>query len=285
MEQIERDRGTNTGLEGLIDGFDPVGLAEVERRAELQMRVDRKYIVDYDTLEALLAELGDDYVALEIGGERLQRYDSIYFDNPPGLKAYRDHVQGRRKRFKARTRVYGGEAGFFDLKLKGRRGETAKHRLPLPVDDHGTLAPRASSFFKRKLLEEYGDHAPAGMEPVLRTSFVRLTLMHTRLPERLTIDFDIEFTKVGSEERFRILPDRVLIETKSAGRLGVVDRILPGLGARTVSMCSKYCLGVALTHDGLPTHLFGPLLRRHFDATPHRVAGATPAPASATVAP
>ena len=284
MEQIKRDGGTNTGLEGLIHGFDPVGLAELERRAELQMRVDRKYIVDYDTLEALLAELGDDYVALEIGGERLQRYDSIYFDNP-GLKAYRDHVKGRRKRFKCRTRVYGGETGFFDLKLQGRRGETAKHRLSLSVDDHGSLAPRASSFLKRKLLEEYGAHAPADMEPVLRSSFVRLTLLHASKPERLTIDFDIEFTRVGGEERFRILPDRVLIESKSASRAGVVDRILPRLGARPVTMCSKYCLGVALTHPGLPTHLFGPLLRRHFDATPHRVAGATPELASATVAP
>ena len=284
MEEIKRDRGTNTGLEGVIDGFDPVGLPELARRAELQMRVDRKYIVDYDTLEALLPELGDDYVALEIDGERLQRYDSIYFDNP-GLKAYRDHVQGRRKRFKCRTRIYGGETGFFDLKLQGRRGETAKHRLPLPVDDHGSLGPRTRSFLKRKLLEEYGDHAPAGMEPVLRSSFVRLTLMHTRKPERLTIDFDIEFTRMGSEERFRILPDRVLIESKSASRLGAVDRILPRLGARPVTMCSKYCLGVALTHPGLPTHLFGPLLRRHFDATPQGVAGPTPALAPAPGAP
>jgi hypothetical protein len=36
---------------------------------------------------------------------------------------YRHHLQGRRKRFKCRTRLYGETACFFDLKLKGRRGD------------------------------------------------------------------------------------------------------------------------------------------------------------------
>jgi VTC domain len=264
----------NTGLETLVAGFDPVGLPELERRAELQLRVDRKYIVDHDTLAELLAELGSDYVALEVDGERLQRYDSIYFDTP-ALMGYRHHLQGRRKRFKCRTRLYGSEACFFDLKLKGRRGQTLKHRLPLSVLDHGTLGPRAAFFLRRKLLEEYGLQAPAELEPVLHTCFSRLTLMHVRRQERLTLDFAIKTGIEGSGERYRMRPDRVLIEAKSGTGAGAVDRLLPRLGARPVTMCSKYCLGVALAHPALPTNPYKPLLRRHFDETPLPVAGAT----------
>jgi VTC domain len=269
-----RDRHVgNAELGEHIGGFDAISLPELEERAELQMRVDRKYIVEHDTLSRLFDQVGADYVALEIDGERLQHYDSIYFDTP-GLMGYRHHLQGRRRRFKCRTRLYGGETCFFDLKLKGRRGETVKHRLPLSALDHGSLGPRATSFLNQKLLEEYGCRAPDDLVPMLHTSFSRLTLVHATRPERLTFDFGIRAGIARDEERYRIRPNRVLIETKSAAQLGVVDRLLPGLGARPLSMCSKYCLGVALTNPALPTNLYKPLLRRHFDQTPLPVEGA-----------
>jgi len=250
-----------------VDGFEAVSLQEVEARAGLQMRVDRKYIVDYETLERLFSELGDDYLALEIDGERLQQYASVYFDTP-GLNGYRDHMQGRRKRFKCRTRLYGGTACFFDLKMKGRRGETVKSRLPLSALEQGSLTGQASAFLKRGLLEEYGCAPPTGLVPTLQTSFERLTLIHSDQPERLTLDFGITFSRVGSDERYRMRPGHVLIETKSASQLGTVDRLLLRLGARPLTMCSKYCLGVALANPALPTNPYRPLLRRYFDPTP-----------------
>jgi hypothetical protein len=256
-----------TDLLGHVDGFEAVSLQEVEERAALQMRVDRKYIVSYETLEQLFSELGDDYRALEIDGERLQQYDSVYFDTP-GLMGYRHHLQGRRKRFKCRTRLYGKSACFFDLKLKGRRGETVKSRLPLSSVEHGSLTSKASAFLKRGLLEEYGCAAPAGLTPTLQTSFQRLTLIHSQRAERLTLDFGITFTKVGSGERHRMRPGHVLIETKSGSQLGHVDRLLLGLGARPLTMCSKYSLGVALGDPALPTNPYRPLLRRYFDSEP-----------------
>jgi len=256
-----------TDLSGYVAGFEPISLPELERHAGLQARVDRKYIVDFETLERLLAELGDDYLALEIDGERLQQYDSVYFDTPE-LMGYRHHLQGRRKRFKCRTRLYGGTACFFDLKMKGRRGETVKRRLPLPPAAHGSLTAEATTFLKRELLHQYGFAAPARLLPILDTSFARLSLTHARRQERLTLDFGITFSGAGGGELYRIRPDHVLIEAKSPTGQGTVDRLLPRLGARPLSMCSKYCLGVALAHPGLPTNPYRPLLRRHFDPTP-----------------
>ena len=260
-----------------VDGFAPISLPELESHAALQMRVDRKYIVDFDTLEQLLSRLGDDYLALEIDGERLQEYDSVYFDTP-ALMGYRHHLQGRRKRFKCRTRLYGGTACFFDLKLKGRRGQTVKSRLPLPALAHGSLTTDATAFLKRELLHEYGYAAPAQLLPTLHNSFARLALTHVSRPERLTLDFGLVLGRVESGERYRMRPDHVLIETKSAASLGTVDRLLPRLGARPLTMCSKYCLGLALAHPGLPTNPYRALLRRHFDPVPLPTPLPTPLP-------
>jgi hypothetical protein len=257
-----------TDVLGHVDGFESVSLPELEDRAALQTRVDRKYIVDYETLERLFSELGrDDYLALEIDGERLQQYDSVYFDTPE-LTSYKDHLQGRRKRFKCRTRLYGGTACFFDLKMKGRRGETVKERLSLSAPEHGSLASRAKAFLKRGLLKEYGAAAPTGLVPTLQTSFERLTLIHTHKPERMTLDFGITFRRVGSGARYRMRSGHVLIETKSGSGLGTVDRLLLGLGARPLTGCSKYSLGIALSSPSLPTNPYRPLLRRYFDSTP-----------------
>ena len=67
---------------------------------------------------------------LEISGIRSFRYESVYFDSPD-LLTYRSHVQGRRKRFKVRSRSYmdTGEC-MFELKLKNRVGTTVKSRIP-----------------------------------------------------------------------------------------------------------------------------------------------------------
>jgi hypothetical protein len=76
------------------------------------------------------------------------------------------------------------------------------------------------------------------------------------------------FDRVDSGNHYRMLPGHVLIEAKSGAQLGTVDRLLPQLGARPLSMCSKYCLGIALADPGLPTNPYRPLLRRYFDSTP-----------------
>jgi hypothetical protein len=263
----EGEGAVTTDLHGHIDGFEAVSLQEVEDRAALQSRVDHKYIVSYETLQQLFSQLGDDFRALEIDGERLQQYDSVYFDSPE-LTTYKHHLQGRRKRFKCRTRLYGKSACFFDLKMKGKRGETVKSRLPLSSPEHASLTSQASAFLKRGLLEEYGCAPPTGMVPTLQTSFERLTLVHSQRAERLTLDFGITFSKVGSGERYRMRSGHVLIETKSGSQLGTVDRLLLALGARPVTMCSKYSLGVALANPALPTNPYRPLLRRYFDSTP-----------------
>jgi VTC domain-containing protein len=258
-------------LEKAAASFAPIALALVNRRATLATRSERKYVLDMRTFERFVGELGSHYLILEIGDERVFRYDTVYFDTP-ALTTYRDHLQDRRRRFKCRTRLYAANGPcFFEVKLKGGRGETIKRRLALGVEDHGSLTTPSLVFLERALLLAYGSSFPAALAPVLRTSYRRLTLVGRTGAERLTFDFELTFAADGEE--YSIQPGNVLLETKAdlgvreAG--GEATRVLRRLGVREVGSCSKYCLGVALSHPELPDNRFRPLIRRYFDPSRH----------------
>ena len=260
-------------LFGHVDGFDPISLPELESHAGLQMRVDRKYIVSYETLEQLLAELGDDYLALEIDGERLQQYDSVYFDTPE-LTGYRHHMQGRRKRFKCRTRLYGGTACFFDVKLKGKRGETVKSRLPpLPW-------PRLARFRRVRVPQAT---APAGIRPggaggvaADPADFFRPPHPYPRPPGGAPHPgFRHHVQREGKRGAFSHQP-RPRADRGEVGERARHRGPAPASARRAAAhMCSKYCLGTALGHPELTSNPYRPLLQRYFDPTP---VPAAPAP-------
>jgi hypothetical protein len=57
-------------------------LLEALAAAELQTRIDRKYLVAPDAFVRLVADLADSHRVLEIDGRRTFRYESVYFDTP-----------------------------------------------------------------------------------------------------------------------------------------------------------------------------------------------------------
>jgi hypothetical protein len=258
----------------LADRLEPISLAELDARAALGARVDQKYVVDALVFDRLVAGLAGEHLALEVAGSRAFRYETIYFDTP-ALLTYHQHHQGRRRRFKCRTRLY-ADSGLcaFEVKLRDGRGRTVKRKLALDRAQHGSLGAEARSFLDEVLRETYGTPAPADLRPTVATSFTRLTLAGRTGPERLTCDVALAFA-AGEGERFAIVPGMVLLETKTRRGNGAADRALRRLGARPVGACSKYCLGVALAHPGVRRNRFSRLLRRHFEVV---------APAAASVA-
>jgi hypothetical protein len=272
-ELVQEEQEAETTLAEAIDiplqeaatSFEPISLADLDRRAKLATRTDRKYVLDARIFDRLVGELISRYLILEIDGVRVFPYDTVYFDTP-AWTAYRQHVQGRRRRFKTRTRLYvANELCYFEVKLRGARGKTVKRKLELGVEEHGSLTEPAFAFLERVLQKAYGTAPPAALAPVLRTTYRRLTLVGRTDSERLTFDFELVFAANGNE--YSIRPGRILLETKAdAGRLGTADRVLQGLGARPVRSCSKYCLGVALANPELRDNPFRRLIRRHFEA-------------------
>ena len=247
-----------------IDTLPGVTLEELERRAALQVRYDRKYIVEHDVFADLLGGLDGSHGALDIAGDRVFSYDTMYFDTESQL-CYRAHVQGRRRRFKARSRLY-VESGrcVFEVKLRGRGGETVKHALAQAAGAHGVLTPEARAFLGAHV-QSFAPDAAGVVEPCLATHYRRITLVSLEQPERLTCDLDLRFSTAGGEHG-RLSDGCVLIETKSGGARSAADVTLTRLGARPLESLSKYCVGVALSGQDLRTNPFRQLLRRHFCA-------------------
>ena len=240
--------------------FAPISLDELNARAALLTRVDAKYIVDAPTFARLEEALADDYLALEIDGLRRFTYETVYFDSA-ALDAYHAHLQGRRRRYKCRTRRY-VESGrqVFEVKLKGLRGATVKHQLE--IADHGVMTDAARDFAEEVLRDAYAlELAP--QRPVLSMSYRRMTLAARDTAERLTCDTDLRFPGGA------LAPGHVIVESKSERGRGRADRVLRKLGAHPVS-CSKYCAGIGLTRD-VRANPFASLLRRYY------VTAATPA--------
>ncbi len=229
----------------------PISLDAVLARAALQERADRKYLVDRELVGALVDSLAHDHLALEIGGRRRFAYETVYFDTP-ALDCYRDHVRGRRRRFKSRTRLY-ADSGYcvFDVKLKDGRGRTLKRTLPIAPAEHGRLTHRMLDFLRRELAAAYGHGAPPELVPVVRTSFSRLTLVARDRAERVTCDAGLAFA-TGDVE-VGLPAGAVVVETKTERGIGAADRRLRALGARPVGAWSKYCVAVALTRAGVRT--------------------------------
>lgn len=230
---------SDDALADAIADFAPVDLEELDARAALQRRTDRKYLVPAERLE-IISELRADHEALAIEGTRLSAYDSVYFDTTQ-LRSFADHVAGRRPRFKIRSRLY-ADTGVCSLEVKIARedGDTVKHHLDYAAEDHGSLTPAARAFLDDTL----GEAAPADLTPTLTTSFRRATLAARDGRERITADVDLRLATPGGA-CVRLRDDLVLVEVKSPDGNGPLDRLLDAAGIAEVSL-SKYRAGISL---------------------------------------
>lgn len=154
-----------------------ISLDELNEKAAMQTRVDRKYIVDADYAASILAELpADEAAVLEIDGQREFAYDSVYFDTPD-LVSYKASAIGSRNRFKVRTRSYlDSDLSFLEVKTEGAREFTVKERIPYSIENRDMLTAEGKEYVATAL-EQLTDASVDDLEPVIRTGY-RLSLIH-----------------------------------------------------------------------------------------------------------
>lgn len=250
---------TVTGHPSLpVDHLGTIGLDELAAVAGLAERYDNKYVVAHDQLPAMLAAMGERARVLDVDGRRSTDYVSVYFDTPD-LLTYRDHLMGRRRRWKLRTRHYGDpSAAMLELKLKAVRGQTSKRRWPHtgPVDELDDVGWRRAD---AALRQAYGQELPERLVPVAMTSYRRTTLVDVEGGERLTIDEDL--TIEAADRRLILGHEVAVVESKAANARGAGVRALSQLGLRP-DRVSKYCLAVASAYDDVRGNPWLPVLRR-----------------------
>lgn len=255
--EVARPLSAVAALRHQQDRLCPVDLDDVLAAAELQTRVDRKYLVTPGDFAILVDRAEKSHSVLEIEGRRDFAYESVYFDTED-LRSYLSAARGRRRRFKVRTRTYLDSAlCVLEVKSTGGRGETIKDRAPYDVSHRSALTPPARTF----VAERVGTPMSLDLEPVLTTRYTRTTLVDLHAGSRMTCDADLEL--VDSHGRSHRMTDRILVETKSPGYAGAADRTLWSLGNRPVQI-SKYCIGMAVLDTSLPANKWHRTIGRYF---------------------
>lgn len=244
-----------TPLETTVRALPSISLSELDSASALMSRIDRKYFVPADVLAELLPRVGGGPRALQIDGLRTFRYDTVYFDSP-GFDLYRQHVQRRRHRFKVRTRLYRDSGDCrLEVKSKGLRELTVKQRIPHDPDLRLVLDSSDHRF-----INSITRTSAASLHPVLETRYCRTTLSDG--DHRITLDQKLEW--IGAGQRIEG-PADVLVETKSPGGAGDLDRMLLSRAIRPHAV-SKYCLAASLIYPRLRGNDWSRIRRRYWSA-------------------
>ena len=247
-------------LDWLVHSFAPVTLDQLNAKAEMLSRIDNKYVIRRDALHRVIPDLVRYFDVLDIKRKRAFTYDTRYFDDPQ-RSAYYEHHQGLRKGFKVRIRRY-VDAGlcFLEVKVKGKRGMTVKHRKEQDAHRIETLSDEAYHFARSTYTGHYGKPFEYDLRRVLDIRYKRITLVARDGGERMTIDTDLQFWTGG--KHLSVGTDVFIVETKSKLGRGYADKCLRQVQARPTKRCSKYCVGMAVMGEVTRYNRFLPTMKK-----------------------
>jgi hypothetical protein len=218
-----------------LSAFDPITLKEMDS-VKLMDRTDTKFIFNLSQLPAILTEAIEFYKILDIEGNRISRYKTLYFDFE-NFKLYNEHHAGKLNRYKIRHRTYvESNLGFLEVKFKNNKGRTLKTRIKeLNVPNLGD--GKAFEFLQKTLPFD-----PLMLIPKIWINYSRITLVNKVSAERLTLDLSLEFEKDGFK---KCLNQLVIAEVKQDSKItSPFIAIMRQKHIREGSI-SKYCFGVA----------------------------------------
>ena len=217
------------------------GLEDLED-ASLMNRVDTKFVLPLAMVPELLGVLQKDFAALEINGERIFRYENIYYDTPHFL-FYNMHHQGRLNRHKVRVRKYlDSNTRFLEVKFKNNKRRTIKNRVELPEN------------YAEDLKEYLGflsdTDVPKAKElvPCQRSRYQRIALVSPTRCERLTIDIGLRHKMLSGNNSAKTYMDDIAIvelKQKKVCRASPFFVFMKKKGIRQSSI-SKYCVGLMM---------------------------------------
>ncbi len=270
MEDYIQQKCTNTPIEfkkindelkdslaPIMQKFEPISLKEMDS-VKLMNRVDTKFLVNVEQLHILLEKATEHYRVVQIEGERIPHYSSIYFDTD-STEMYRMHHNGKLNRYKIRMRSYVDSGiSFLEVKNKNNKGRTSKNRIKIDEDDFHSLR---LSEEEQNFLHSKTPYQSCNLKPQIQNFFERITLVDKNKTERVTIDLGLIYrdTETGLAKN---IDDLVIVEMKQDGASKSYFRqylnelkVLPG------SM-SKYCLGMVLLNSDIKNNSFKKKIRK-----------------------
>ena len=243
----------------ILNEYDSITLDEM-RSIRLMNRIDTKFVTTVPMLRQLLLLAKDDYFVQESQGERISPYYTLYFDTPD-CKMYNRHEAGHLSRQKVRVRSYvNAGLNFLEVKTKNNHGRTKKKRieaLNFDPENHSIFNVQSSLF--SDFLQTYLKYPQQSLVRQVENRFDRITLVNKAKTERLTIDTNLRFHNI-STNNYRFMEDLVVIELKRDGLQP--SPVLPMLTKLRIHPhgFSKYCIGSALTNADLRRNRIKPRL-------------------------
>ena len=137
---------------------------------------------------------------------------------------------------------------FIEVKNKNNHGRTKKKRISI---DHKDVEQNVYNDF----LSQHLSYNPEILLPQIENRFKRVTLVNKQKTERLTIDTELMFENLVTENELN-LERLVIIELKRDGNVySPIRDIMRDLRIYPQGF-SKYCMGMALTNESLKRNRF-----------------------------
>ncbi len=233
-------------INSLLDCFQDISLKELDT-LKLMNRLDTKYVMPAHKIPALLKKAMENYVVVQIDGQKAMGYKTCYIDTTD-RQLYINHQNGRLNRFKIRYRTYlSTNSTFLEIKRKTNKGKTLKSRIQ--VEQYGSLSDNDISFMGSKV-----NLPQKPVEVAMENHFYRITLASFKTNERITIDFGLGFSNSNNQVE---MPQICIVELKREKTVGKtpMQLILKNLSVYQRGF-SKYCMGMALLNPGLKQNSF-----------------------------
>ena len=238
-------------LNDILKTFSPITLEEMDEK-KLMNRTDTKYVFPESQLPGFLMQLKNDYRVLDVNGVRMSRYESLYFDTED-FDLFHKHHRGKTNRHKVRYRKYvESDLNFFEIKFKSNKGRTIKSRVKQDTIEE-KIQDKAEAFLHKKTPMQSTD-----LLPQFWANYSRITLVNNNLPERVTLDLNLQFRKDDEVYDFK---DLVIAEVKQEKLMtSSFWKLMKTHHVRRGSI-SKYCLGVIRFNNDIKHNRFKPNLR------------------------
>jgi hypothetical protein len=216
---------------GNLQAFQTFSLYELDSTNLLMKnRFEAKYYFHLSQLDRILEACQNNYNILKIDDRLIFDYQNRYFDTKD-FQLYYKHHNGKAERYKIRQRVYlNSKLSFIEVKQKTKKGITNKYR------QEAESIENAANFLQSHINLDYKQ-----LIPTLENQYKRITLLHKKNEEKVTIDINLNF--VSGENKIA-LNQIAIAEVKSESYSGTdFSKIMKSLEIREGGM-SKYCMGM-----------------------------------------
>ncbi len=237
-------------IQEILNNFSLITLQEMDSVA-LMERTDTKFVLRESDLCIFLEQIQNDYRVLEVKGNRISRYETLYYDTDK-FDLYHAHQRGKPSRYKVRSRRYvESDLSFFEVKYKNNKGKTIKNRVKQDaISDKIEKEAEA-------LLTKITPLHPAHLNAKLWTNFSRITLVNKKYPERVTIDMNLTFKTSSTDSTINNL---IIAEVKQDSKVVSPFMYLMKKNRVREGSMSKYCYGVINLFTTIKHNSFKPNL-------------------------